>query len=546
MDGLKFSVSLEDFVSTPSTRAASSLKRLETQLGASKASLASYQAQLARSNAIGDIDGHRKYQALVDTSRKSVFDLTEQVDNANTPLARMGATAGGAGVALGLVAGAALAAGAAFGAMALEIGEAAVKTSLEVTAVNERLVATFDALGSGPGAGAPTLAFLNDLSSKLPQSRDQLATWTKQFQTLGITNLDELRHQVLAVASAQAIGQEYAGPYLALTEKIHDAVAGHHQLKMGRDPLKALAESGASADAVAKKLGLTVQQLDAGLKGGTLNAQNFGNAISATLVDRGTGPLAAMGSEISTLATKATETLHHLFDGIDTSPLTDAIKSVISLGDQGTPSGQALADGVQSGTNTVIKGFAEAITESEVFFINLETYSIEAHTFLQPIIATLEEITGTAGGAAANIRGLMGAFEGAASGGFHGAVGGGALGGLVGAVGGAVGGVESSKAPAHALGGLVTQPASGERFASVKPGEMILPERMTAMLSGSGLGAAGSAAVSPAAQGGGDGGVQIGTLHLTVQGSHGVTDAKELSVAGLTVALERLRLSGGR
>ena len=39
-----------------------------------------------------------------------------------------------------------------------------------------------------------------------------------------------------------------------------------------------------------------------------------------------------MGDELATLKIKAAETIAKLFDGIDTSPLTDGLKSMSSLG----------------------------------------------------------------------------------------------------------------------------------------------------------------------------------------------------------------------
>ena len=78
------------------------------------------------------------------------------------------------------------------------------------------------------------------------------------------------------------------------------------------------------------------------------------------------------------------------------------------------------------------------------------------------------------------------------------------------------------RAPANAAGGLIERPAPGEFFASVAPGERILP-----------AGASG-------------GGVQIGTLNLHIEAKDGVTDAQDLSIMGLTLAFERLQLAGGR
>ena len=73
-------------------------------------------------------------------------------------------------------------------------------------------------------------------------------------------------------------------------------------------------------------------------------------------------------------------------------------------------------------------------------------------------------------------------------------------------------------------------------MASVQPGEMILPRRLTREL-----------------QAGNDNGggptvnhYHFDNLQLTVQGEKGVTDATKLSATGLSTMLERLQLAGGR
>ena len=82
---------------------------------------------------------------------------------------------------------------------------------------------------------------------------------------------------------------------------------------------------------------------------------------------------------------------------------------------------------------------------------------------------------------------------------------------------------------------MVQQPAPGEYFASVAPGEIILPQRQARELT------------SPsAANDGSSGGVRVEHLELTIMAPHGVTDAEQLSVVGLTLALERLQLASGR
>ncbi len=249
---LNFVLGLEDQLSPDAKKASQALRQLSTELTGSKAKLALYQQQLSQARQLGDVDGYRKYTKLVAEARRDVFQLGEAMVAAGGPAQKLGkdigqvsgkiatikepakdATAHLTAMFLGL--GSISAIGSIFRRVAddivhslEDIARATIETALRVTEVNARLVATFEALGEGPGAGQKTLDFLNDLSSKLPQSRDQLAQWAIQYQALGITDLGELRNQIRATASAQAIaGDEGAEAYKNLTERIHIAIEEH-------------------------------------------------------------------------------------------------------------------------------------------------------------------------------------------------------------------------------------------------------------------------------------------------------------------------------
>ena len=560
-EGLKFSLTLLDGITGPSKDAAASLKTLQTTLGTAKSSLSSYQQQLTKAKALGDIEGYRRYSDLVQTSRRSVFDLTQQVEAAGgsqktfstsilgTVSALKGQLAAAASVAAGL---------AAVGFALYEVGKSAVTTALEVEGVNRRLESTFAALGrQGPESGKKTMAFLNELSGRLPQSRDELARWTKTYEAMGVSDLGELRHQLLATASAQAImGDSGAEAYQKIAERVNLAVEGHHGLKLAEKSLKALYEAGVNEADIAAKMGLSVEALSAGLKAGSIDAQAFGNAMSTTLVEKGKGPLAAMGSELGTLRTKASEVFGHLFDGIDTAPLTDAIRSVIRMGELGTPSGKALAGGIRSGVNDVIKTLGHMVTEGQVIFLTLELYAIRwgvtGHRVVEGVKIGLGALVVMAGLLAAPLLlavAPMALFAAAVTAAWHAAQGLKAALTGIGSKGGHghsldMGPTTTLTAPAHASGGIV-QPASGEMFASVAPGEMILPARESRQMSRSSFAAVGQRDAQDA-PGGTNGGIHVDRILVNIQAPEGITDAHALSVTGLTVALERLQLAAGR
>jgi hypothetical protein len=518
---IKYAVSLTDGISAPAKAGSRSLSSLTKDLGTAKAALSLYQGQLTRAKALGDVEGYRKYSALVQDSKRQVFDLTQAVEGAGAASSSLGPLAG----AFGAVATAAAVTVGAIVGVGVALGDM-VSTALDVVDTNKRLKASFEALG-GVGAGDKTLKFVDDLAHRLPQSRKEIAGWVTQFQALGITDLGQIREQVLATASAQAItfasGGQGAEVYTKLAERIHVAVEEHKGLKLADKQLKQLYEAGLNVTEIAAKMGLSTQALAAQLKAGTIDAQTFGNALSTSLVEKGRGPLDAMGDSLGSLYTKAKETWAHLFDGLDTSPITNAIRSVIGLGDQGEPSGKALKSGIQVGLQGVIDFVGKMITEAEVLFLRLELYAVQNKPQLLQIANAFGQIgdaivatTAALGKLISYVPSLQKFEEVIAAESF------GAIDVRAGpAVAAGAGSAGAKAAPAHASGGLVMQPAAGELFASVQPGERILPR-------------------------GESGGVKIEQLVIHIAAKDGVTDANTLSITAISDGLERLQIASGR
>ena len=539
---LKFAIELADGVSPAARKASDALRGLSTELKEGKANLASYQNE---SSSFAEMFGE---VAAFGVAALAVKEVTSKV---------------------------------------IELGISAIETALDVTALNEKLRATFDALGEqGPGSGQKTLDMLDALSTKLPQSRDKLAGWTKQIEATGVTDLGELKDQITAVASAQAImGDEGAAAYVSITEKIRLAVEGNGKLKMEARGLKALYHAGANETDIAQKMGMSVAQLKAGLKAGTVDAKAFGDALEQTLLTKGKGPLEAMGTELGTIGTKATETFRHLFDDVDTAPLTDALLQLVSLGDAGDVTGKSLKQGITAGMNGIIAAVGHAIMKVEIFFLDLEIQWRLFHAQLAPTISLLQTIgllskPGTGGGSAkpgekesGNTNRLGKAFSDfswtspiastfkATGALFMSNLGQGIDGGVneqiekarkagvdIGVA--AKGGIQQST-ESHSPSRVAFRLGAGmpQGMAMGMRSESHLPAREGRRMGGVALGGMTRAmfAESPTMGGrGGGGGTHIDHLEVSIQAPHGVTDAAAITVTGLTLALERIQLASGR
>jgi len=498
---------------------------------------------------------------------------------------------------LGQVAAGAIKAGGAFAAMTVGIVQGGVELATEVRATNAALEAIFDAFGKGPEAGARTVEMLDTVRGALPQTREQLAAWTREIEKMGVTDLGQVRQELLATASAQGIlGEEGPAAYERIERKVQDAVQGHHKLTIASKELTKTIGTNL-ADAIAGKMGMSLEQLEVKLKAGTVDATKFGNAMEETFIEKGSRGLDAMWMRTGTITKKIKDSFGELFADVDTKPLTDAMRNLLALFDQTEPSGQAMKSNITTAFNGIVKAIGSAITEGEVWLLKTEVYALSMELALKPYIGALKtvakllgDITGLGGVLAdastlgatkapgpasavqlqthavqstANALSAIGDPAGAllrgteigqniASGLIAGML---AFTGNVDAAGRELGrigvrgtkegaGVHSPSRPAMEIGAFIPEGlAIGMESRTGRVG------RAGREISGHALGGmVGQMLTSPvASQGAGAaGGISISGLTIQIMAPQGVTDAAGLSATGLTIALERLQLANGR
>ena len=439
-------------------------------------------------------------------------------------------------------------------ALALAAGVAALtfetlKFAGAQTEAKNESIRLFDALGDDSrGAGVRTLAVIDDLSARIPETRKELTGWARSLEAIGITDLGELRGQLQAMASAQALaGESGADAYEKLTRKVRTFAELGQALKLPVRGLGSLAETGVHVDEVAREMGVSAKQLGVELKAGTADAKRFGDALEAAVLKKGAGPLAAMGVQLSTVLVKGEEGFKRLFDSIDFLPLSSALHNFFAAFDEGPEHGNILKKGITGALNDIVTGLADFGEKAEFVFLSVELAALrnkpaldamwklaklDGYLFLdvvEKIARSLELSIGMASRLAGGLNAAKNAVE-----------------STIGidtahaltpdeaqarGVGHANGGRRSPTSvvrdQAHATGGVVGAPAPGEYFASVAPGERIVPRD------------------APSNDNAG-GGVTIQHLELHVTAPHGVTHANEVSASSLAIALERLQLSQGR
>ena len=597
-DELKFDIELVDHVSDPAHKAAAALDELSNALkqagGHSQASGEKIQtikdpAEIAR-HALEGLSAGLKGMA----SALAGGDAKGAIEGATEALAGLAGLLDLVVPGLGQAAAAVVKLGGAFAGLVASGVEAAV----EVTAFNAQLESTFDAFGKGEGAGERTIDMLDDVARTVPQSRTELAKWTREIEKMGVTDLGQVRNELLATASAQALlGEGGAEAFEKVSRKVNDAIQGHHALKIASKELTKTIGTNLASE-VAGKLGMSLEKLEGGLKAGTVDAAQFGHALEETLIEKGAGPLDKMWMKSGAVTKKIKESFGELFSGVDTTPLTDAMRNVLALFDQTAPSGQAMKGAITDSFNGIIKSIGNAITEGEVWFLSMEVWALSMRLVLKPLIDTIHQIADAvdvAGKAAGLIEkprigpapppkpktvseekvGAVTDTLDAANSALKWIQAINPLALVANALGKAIGngltnGLNSTTgevdAAGHALGergamavkegAQVKSPSKLTQYVGAMMNEGLAvgmvssdaPQRAARQMTGSALGGmVGSALTSPAAnKNGGGAGITLSGLTIYIQAPHGVTDAAGLSASGLVLALEKLQLASGR
>lgn len=508
-----FGLELVDGISGPTKKAQASVASLKTKLEDTRESLKRYQLALVGANESGNVAGRQKTLDGIKKSESSIGSLTSKLGEMTSAsggaagsLGGLGAAAGPVGMAISAMAVAATLAVAAVVALADATYKLTV-FSLDTVNANDRMRTSFEALG-GAGSGNKIIALVDELGEKLPQSRTELAGWTREIEKMGVTDIGEIKNELVATASAQAIlGETGAASYEKISRKVHDAIDAHHALKItSKELTRTLGDN--LAGVAAGKLGLTLGELEKKLKAGTVDAAQFGAALSVTLRERGSGPLEAMGNSLSTLREKAGEAFAHLFDGINTKPLTDALRGLIALGDQGAPSGQAIRAGLVPTMNTLIALFGSALHAAGIFFLKMEIGALRAYIAIQPLLSALKAIGSP----------ILGALGTGTTDFAHGGVKGAAPSRTL---------IENTGQQKERVGTTTldrhpsVRSISPNAFAAKAPPPVVVPQSI-------------------------DKSHHVGSIVVNITAPDGVTDAQGISTAGLSAAVERWQLASGR
>ena len=550
MEGFEWVLEIRDGMTGPARDMRSSLKSLEGELRATEAEMRrlqrlqeTYRAAGFKQGAAAVGDDLRKLRLGAAETRAQVKQLASSVQEAGPSM--MGEMAGAMGLTLGV---AELAS--AYKAAATEAAHLAVeglRLSVEMNELREHTTRMFAGLSGSAEGGERMYGLLQKMRKEVPESEAEIAHWASTLMAAGMTDPARVEASIRAMASASALmgggasGAEAANKIQELTAR----ALATGTLK-GRGGARALVGTGITAEELAAELGMTKANFQAAFSRGTIEAGKGIAAMNAVLAKKGAGALAGTMGEWPVLLAKAKESFAHMFDGVDVKPLLGALRDLVGLLDTSQPSGRAMQQTLRTAFTDLARVATDAVRAATIGFLYLELGVLKVLTVLGPLIVRWREwqrsgavLTATKVALVALLvpLGLVAIQVGVVVAGLTlmaapilvavkaATLLGEKLGWVLDKIGlldtkgatadsadtwekkyGTAARAGVTRAPGHAEGGIVL-PAHGEVFASVAPGEAIVPAGRLAV---------GHSAATGATQTGGDrhAHVNVGGIHI--------------------------------
>ncbi len=248
----------------------------------------------------------------------------------------------------------------------------------------DALIATFDALGGGAGAGERTLAATERIAASLPFVRSQVDAWAKGLMAAGVSG-ESLEKGLRAVAASTAIMGESGGAAMQkLIERFQQAADMGLKVKIDRRILKDMKSAGIEGSDLAKVLGVNEKALEST----TVGAAKLGAAMQTAIANKGGPALEALGLTWDSIKAKLNEGLGSIFAGMADAvrPMMVEIKAIFGEFNKGSPIITLANGAMKSFLSTVFSLAAGGLHMLHLAFLNVEVAALRIAIFLLPVI----------------------------------------------------------------------------------------------------------------------------------------------------------------
>lgn len=245
------------------------------------------------------------------------------------------------------------------GGALLDLAQKGMGMVLTFSEAKEKTIALYDALADGQATGKAVAGMIGELARATHKTGGDFKPFAKELMAMGHRTLPDLRQELLAVASAQALmGDEAGAAYMNMAKKIEIAVESGGKLKMSSKSLgRDLTAMGLSLGDVADGMKMTGAELAKALKAGTLEADKFGEVIRRTVTEKGKGALDRFGHSLEGIGNDFSRFWKKAFADADPSPFLNTLREMVA----GLGGGKDATKSLTGALNAFFKFAAKAV-----------------------------------------------------------------------------------------------------------------------------------------------------------------------------------------
>lgn len=277
------------------------------------------------------------------------------------------------------------------------LAKSGVEFTIASVEAKNAAIGLYDALGAGVITGGEVDDLLDDMRAKTGLTKDALGKFTQGFLQMGITGKEALEGLTIAAASAEALIKGGGSAFVSMQEKINAATESGQKLIIPFKKLTSqLSGMGLNIKDVAAAMGMTTEDVTAGLAKGTIAADKFGNALKEAATKKGAGPLENLANTAANLGATLKEYIGDLFEDMKepVGAFMKEVKSLFSIFEsKTTPSGMALKSGIEGAFKAILSAATAVVPYIKHFLLDLVIWSLKAYIAAKPIIQFFKELS---------------------------------------------------------------------------------------------------------------------------------------------------------
>jgi hypothetical protein len=297
--------------------------------------------------------------------------VSKAADTASKAIGKLADSMGELGPLFGTVAKTELAVAA--GLASLVVGGAAL--ALKASEAKQDTVNMLDAMLGSQDAAQDVYSKVEGLGGTIALSLERGSELARELSAAGVRNKDSLVDAIKTIGEVESVlGREAGG-------KIQNIISRATQTGKFKVDARRLVGTGIEENVLAKALGVTPKQLEAG----KVNAAAGIAAVNRLLQDKFGAVAEKKALNIGAQFTRLKDNISKLFEDVDTGPFLEGFNSIVKVFDQSTESGKALKFLVTSFFTGLFKLVAKVAPYVTAFLKGMVIIGLKAYIALKPL-----------------------------------------------------------------------------------------------------------------------------------------------------------------